>query len=173
MCEHCGCRGVEPLAELMDEHYQLQEEGQAVLRSLRIGDAAIVETALRLLATHLDQHVRREESGVFTALRSQGEFVDEVDQLEREHESFEVAITGLDPDAPDFGTRVHDLLHDLDEHVERENLGIFPVSVVTLHASGWELVDQARTNYPTFLDEKSPSGLDRVTPQSRSVRNEE
>jgi hypothetical protein len=28
--------------------------------------------------------------------------------------------------------------------------------VVTLHASGWELVDQARTNYPTFLNEGNP-----------------
>ena len=172
MCEHCGCRGVEPLAELMDEHYQLQEEGEAVLRSLRSGDAATVETALRLLATHLDQHVRREESGVFTALRSQGEFVDEVDQLEREHESFGVAITGLDPDAPDFGARVHGLLRDLDEHVERENLGIFPVSVVTLHASGWELVDQARTSYPTFLDQEFPVGPEPAAPH-RTVRNEE
>ena len=169
MCEHCGCRGVEPLAELMDEHYQLQEEGQAVLRSLRSADGA-TETALRELASHLDLHVRREESGVFAALRRQGEFVDEVDQLEREHESFEVAITGLDPDAPDFGNRVHDLLRDLDEHVERENLGIFPVSVVTLHASGWELVDQARTTYPTFLDEESRA---RSEPPRRTVHDEE
>ena len=169
MCEHCGCRGVEPLAELMDEHYQLQEEGQAVLRSLRSADGA-TETALRELASHLDLHVRREESGVFAALRRQGEFVDEVDQLEREHESFEVAITGLDPDAPDFGNRVHDLLRDLDEHVEREYLGIFPVSVVTLHASGWELVDQARTTYPTFLDEESRA---RSEPPRGTVHDEE
>ena len=172
MCEHCGCRGVEPLAELMDEHYQLQEEGQAVLRSLRSADGA-TETALRELASHLDLHVRREESGVFAALRRQGEFVDEVDQLEREHESFEAAITKLDPDGPDFGRRVHDLLRDLDEHVERENLGIFPVSVVTLHASGWELVDQARINYPTFLNEESRARPEPAAPPDRTVRNEE
>ena len=164
MCEHCGCRGVEPIAELMDEHYQLQEEGEAVLRTLRSADRARTEAALRVLATHLDRHVRREESGVFAALRRQGEFVDEVDQLEREHQSFDVEITTLDPSGPDFDSRIHDLLRDLNDHVERENLGIFPVSVVTLHAAGWELVDRARANHPTFLDEKSPSGPDPVTP---------
>ena len=158
MCEHCGCRGVEPIAELMDEHYQLQEEGEAVLRAVRSEDGAGAEAALRELASHLLRHVRREEGGVFAALRRQGEFVDEVDQLEREHQSFDAEITALDPADPDFGSRVHDLVRDLDDHVERENLGIFPVSVVTLHAAGWELVDQARANHPTFLGERSPAG---------------
>jgi hypothetical protein len=50
------------------------------------------------------------------------------------------------------------MLRDLDEHVERENLGIFPVSVVTGHAAGWELVDRARADYPTFLDQKPRLG---------------
>jgi hemerythrin-like domain-containing protein len=173
MCEHCGCRGVEPIAELMDEHYQLQEEGQVVLRALRSADRASAEAALRGLATHLDRHVRREESGVFAALRRQAEFVDEVDQLEREHESFDAAITALDPDGPDYEDRVHDLIRDLDEHVERENLGIFPVSVVTLHAAGWELVDRARTDHPTFLAEKPPAGPEPPAPPDRTVRIEE
>ena len=36
-------------------------------------------------------------------------------------------------------------------HVERENLGIFPVSVVSLGASGWQVVDEAHTASPSFL----------------------
>jgi hypothetical protein len=47
---------------------------------------------------------------------------------------------------------------------QRENLGIFPVSVVTLHAAGWEMVDRTRTNHPTFLAEKSPAGPEPVAP---------
>ena len=26
VCEYCGCRGVEPIAELMDEHYALLDQ---------------------------------------------------------------------------------------------------------------------------------------------------
>ena len=37
------------------------------------------------------------------------------------------------------------LLDDLDVHVEREDLGIFPVSVVTLGATGWAIVDEAHS----------------------------
>ena len=45
----------------------------------------------------------------------------------------------------DFAATVTQLLDDLDEHVEREDLGIFPVSVVTLGATGWAIVDRAHT----------------------------
>jgi len=43
------------------------------------------------------------------------------------------------------------LLHDLDAHVERENLGIFPVSVVSLGAAGWQIVDEAHAASTSFL----------------------
>jgi hypothetical protein len=45
------------------------------------------------------------------------------------------------------GRRVHDLLRDLDGHVERENLGIFPVSV---HRVGEFVVrsDASCSRYP-------------------------
>jgi hypothetical protein len=43
------------------------------------------------------------------------------------------------------------LLRELDEHIERENLGIFPVSVVTLGAGGWDQVERARQTHSTFL----------------------
>lgn len=57
----------------------------------------------------------------------------------------------LDVLAPDFDRDVIALLLELERHVERENLGIFPVSVVTLGAAGWELVERARDDIPTFL----------------------
>ena len=50
------------------------------------------------------------------------------------------------------------LLDDLDTHVEREDLGIFPVSVVTLGATGWATVDDARRDSPSFLLDVLPQG---------------
>lgn len=49
------------------------------------------------------------------------------------------------------------LLDDLDAHVEREDLGIFPVSVVTLGATGWATVDEARRNSLTLLLDVPPT----------------
>jgi iron-sulfur cluster repair protein YtfE (RIC family) len=154
MCEYCGCRGNEAIAELMDEHDALLDEGHLVRRALATGDREGALTHLRRLVAHLDTHVRREEEGIFTALRDADEYVDEVDLLEKEHDAFDTAIAGLDPDAQGFEQAVSALLVELDEHVERENLGIFPASVVTLRADGWERVARARETHPTFLDRR-------------------
>ena len=151
MCEYCGCRGVPPIAELMEEHDVILDDAYRIRRALTSGDREEALRQARVLAAHLEPHVRREEQGIFAALRQQGEYVDEVSMLEREHLDLDTAIGHLDPADPGFDRELGELLVALGEHVERENLGIFPVSVVTLGADGWELVDRAREVFPTFL----------------------
>ena len=151
MCEHCGCRQVAPITELMEEHSALLDLSCDVHQALSQGSTRTAKAHLDLLIEYLDRHVEREESGVFRALRAAGEFVEEIDQLEAEHHDFAAQITNLDADAAEFHIRVTRLLDDLALHVEREDLGIFPVSVVTLGAQGWAIVDQAHTEAPSFL----------------------
>ena len=164
MCEYCGCREVEPIAELMDEHYALLDDAHLVRRAMASGDREGALEHLRRLVAHLDTHVRREEVGVFAALRDKGEYVEEVEVLEKEHVMLDEGIAALDPESPEFERAVAILLLELDEHVERENLGIFPASVVTLGAKGWDTVEQARAAYPTFLGEGGDAGEDATPP---------
>jgi hemerythrin-like domain-containing protein len=135
----------------MDEHTALVDHAYDVRRDLARGDLASAMSRLAHLVAHLDRHVGREEDGIFRAMRGTGEFVDEVDELEAEHREFAATIAALDPGATGFAAAVTQLLDDLDEHVEREDLGIFPVSVVTLGATGWAIVDRAHTRSPSFL----------------------
>ena len=157
MCEYCGCRGNDAIGELMAEHDALKDDADRVRTALSTGDRDTARTAVIDLVRHLESHVRREERGIFAALRSQGEFADEVSALEAEHRHFDTAIDELSPDGTEFDVQVRALLDELDRHIEREDLGIFPVSVVTLGASGWALVDQAHAETPTFLDVPAPS----------------
>ncbi len=147
------------VAELMEEHDVILVDADEVRTALRSGDTTEVVTRLRHLVTHLDPHVRREEQGIFTALRDQGDWADEVKELEGEHRGLDAALAALDGLDPDFDRDVLALLLELETHVERENLGIFPVSVVTLGATGWDTVDAAHRQIPTFLtaDEPSPA----------------
>ena len=103
------------------------------------------------LVADLERHVHREEDGIFRALRVAGDFVDEVEELEGEHRDLAAVIAGLDVDSPDFESQVSRLLDDLAVHVEREDLGIFPVSVVTLGADGWAIIERAHHESPSFL----------------------
>jgi len=127
----------------MDEHLEMLELSGQIKRSLAAGDRALAETKLALLGERLVPHARREERGVFAALEEQGDFAYEVRQLEADHRAFDDIFDELDVTAPDFEQRVKALLADLSLHIDRENLGIFPVSVVTLGAEGWEMVDRA------------------------------
>jgi hemerythrin-like domain-containing protein len=151
MCEHCGCRGVEPIAELMDEHLALLELSGDVRRHLAEEDRAAAVDVLAEAARLLDVHVHREESGVFAALKEQGDFLDAVDELEDEHDSLDSQIAALDVDDPGFADQVGRLLTELSDHIDKENLGVFPVAVASLGARGWDTVTRAHEEQPSFL----------------------
>jgi hemerythrin-like domain-containing protein len=146
MCEYCGCRQVEPIAELMDEHMTLLELAGDLRRALLRQDA---EEALRqrdLLVDLLARHTGTEEAGVFTALRQQGEYVEQVDELEAEHVSLDKAVAALDLGTPTAVDVLDRVTAELSEHIDKENLGIFPVAVVSLGATGWGVVERAHAD---------------------------
>lgn len=162
VCAYCGCNGVEPIRELMDEHEALNDEAHDLRDALSRGDEPLAVSLLARLVGHLDRHVRREEAGIFRALRDRGEFLDELSDLETEHQQFHDTIPTLQTGDPGFANAVIRLLDDLGEHMEREDLGIFPVSVVTLGGDGWQLIDEARDESPSFLLD-TPAAAMRVT----------
>ena len=135
----------------MDEHTALVDRSYAIRQALRSDDTRSAMTVVDDLVSRLQRHVQREEQGIFRALRDSGDFLDEVDALEGEHCDLEKAISALDPQAPGFSSAVTGLLDDLAVHIEREDYGIFPVSVVTLGADGWRVIDQAHAATPSFL----------------------
>lgn len=146
VCEHCGCRGVEPIAELMDEHLDLLDHAGEVRRLLDHGDLDAAWARLGVLSDLLVRHVRREEAGIFTALKEQGDFAAAVAELEDEHTSFDELLSDLDRSAPTLRADLERLFAELTEHIDKENLGIFPVATVTLGADGWNTVARAHAN---------------------------
>jgi hypothetical protein len=81
----------------MDEHTALVDQGYGVRQALGNDDPLVAMTLLTPLISHLQRHVQREEDGILQALRDSGEFLDEVDALETEHDDFEKAIVRARP----------------------------------------------------------------------------
>lgn len=144
VCEYCGCRQVEPIAELMDEHLELLEIAGDLRRDLLEGAPSRAATRREELVALLTRHTGVEEAGVFAALKAQGDYADEVEVLEGEHLSLDRAAASLDLGSPAAVDELDRLVHELTEHIDKENLGIFPVAVVTLGATGWDIVDRGR-----------------------------
>jgi len=126
----------------MDEHFELLELSGEVRRHLAVEDRTAARSVLVDLESLLATHVDREERGLFAAMKAQGDFVEAVVELEAEHVAFDVGLGRLDPDGPEFAEQVVEMLDDLVLHIDKENLGVFPAAVVTLGASGWDLVTQ-------------------------------
>ena len=144
MCEYCGCRQVEPIAELMDEHLTLLDLAGNLRRALLAGDLDAARPLRERLLLLLTAHVGIEEAGIFAALRAQGDYADAVDELEQEHVGLDALFTSLDLDSPGVLDGLDRAIGDLREHIDKEDLGVFPVAVVTLGATGWDVVDAAR-----------------------------
>jgi hemerythrin-like domain-containing protein len=151
MCEYCGCRQIEQLAELMDEHLALLDVAGDVRRDLEHRRLDEAVAGLRRLAVLLDRHARREEDGVFTALRELGDFTEEIDDLTAEHAEFHRRLGDLGTESPTLKADADALFDHLIQHIDREDLGIFPVSTVSLGAPGWDRVAEVHEAQPSFL----------------------
>jgi len=152
VCEYCGCKSVPLIRELMDEHTALLDQAVHIRHALSKERWDLAAQLLQVFTHGLDTHVTREERGVFAAMRDSGDFVDEVIALEAEHDALDAAVVRLDPDTPaGLAARFDALVAELTEHIEREDLGIFPVAVVTLGGSGWKTVQDAHDRHPGFL----------------------
>lgn len=141
----------------MDEHLALLDLAADVRTALGRGDRTAALDQLRSLGGLLDRHVRREERGVFAALTEAGEYLEEIGDLEKEHVDFDTRIGGLDPEDAHLAEHLSALFADLSDHIDREDLGIFPVSVVTLGSTGWDIVARAHSEEPSFLGERPPT----------------
>lgn len=127
----------------MDEHYDMLALSADIRRRLASDDRTGAVSLLDELGERLRPHAIREERGLFAALKESGEFVDAILDLEDDHLAFDTDLRTLDVHAVDFEHRVTQLLDELSHHIDQENLGIFPVAVVTLGATGWATVDRA------------------------------
>jgi hemerythrin-like domain-containing protein len=170
MCEHCGCRGVEPIAALMDEHFALRATAARVRNRLARDDRSGAAVELIRLRDDLEPHVWKEERGLFAAMREAGDFVEHVDELEDEHLAIDDAIEALDPADPTWPQQVVRLLDLLEDHIDKENLGLFPAAVVSLGARGWQTVSAAAAATATAQDVgPTGKGLAALLPRAHSA----
>ena len=150
MCNHCGCRDLTPVTRLMDEHDRLRELSQHIRRHLTAGDDAGARADFAELLVVLAPHVATEEGSLFPMLRESEELADHVLVLEGEHAGLFDDVDDLD-DAATAGTwRAGALrvLHDLDEHMYKEDFGLFPAALAILDGDQWDSVDRWVGEHP-------------------------
>ena len=144
MCDHCGCRQLTPIARLMDEHDELRMLTSHIRAHLAVGDDTGARSDFDGLLLLLGPHVAREEGALFPMLRRDSSLTDHVAVLEGEHAGLFDAVDDLDDVSPGPGWRdgVLQLLHELGEHMFKEDFGLFPAALATLDGSDWDAIDR-------------------------------
>ena len=128
----------------MDQHEVIAAIGDDIRRCLRDGDEWGAHTRLDDLMGILRPHVEWEEAGLFARMSGQGDFAEHVAALEAEHASLYAQVEAIDRANGDWAPAVLTMLAELDEHIYRENFGLFPGAISVLDAEDWDAIDAAR-----------------------------
>ena len=143
MCDHCGCRNLTSIGRLMDEHDRLRELIGHIRGHLAAGDDAAAREHFEEVLVVLGPHVAKEEGVLFPMLAASGDLADHVRILEGEHADLYDAVDDLDDlTRQAWRDGVLRVLHDLDEHMYKEDFGLFPAALATLDGSDWDAMDQ-------------------------------
>ncbi|MBK8468338.1 MAG: hemerythrin domain-containing protein [Candidatus Phosphoribacter sp.] len=138
MCSYCGCEEIAIIGRFMAEHVEIVNASGDLRRAVHDGDQAPVAHAAEALANLLWPHTLVEERGLFAVLRRQEDFRAEVDALCAEHVRLDDQLSRIGAGQ----TEVLDVfLHDLRNHIDREENGLFPAAAIALDGDEWDEVD--------------------------------
>lgn len=156
MCEYCGCRDIEIIGRLSDEHYEVVDALGDLRRAIESGDHGEVDRTLNVVSEHLFPHNGCEEAGLFVGL-CQPEYCDyfgpTVDKLKNEHILLKAQVerirSGEWDSFPEFE-------RTLRHHIEQEENGLFPATPVTLDGETWDLIHELTHEYDHAMGRAHP-----------------
>ena len=144
MCNYCGCRAIEPIAQLTAEHERILNLSGEIRRAVARGADVTAAELLRRLHEVLAVHDAVEELSLYPAMARLLEFDDMVGTLFDEHDEFDrvvraalTATGGTGPGTADWAG-VLGVLEMLAEHIDHEEHGVFPAAAVSLDPADWE-----------------------------------
>lgn len=151
MCSYCGCRSIEVIGRFMTEHEDIVTAAGALRRAAIEQDRAKVRMQCERVRTLLTPHTEAEEVGLFSVMREQGDFAEQVDALCGEHTLLDAQLDGIA--AGDYSL-VQPFSQRLRDHIDKEDNGLFPTSALTLDGPDWDRID-ART---PVINQSTPVG---------------
>lgn len=147
MCEYCGCRDIEIIGRLSDEHYEVVDALGDLRRAIEAGDEREVRRTLNVVENHLFPHNGCEEAGLFVGLCKR-EYCDyfgpTVDKLKGEHVILREQVHRIR--AGEWDT-FKEFEFTLRHHIEQEENGLFPATPVVLDGETWDEIHELTHEY--------------------------
>ena len=140
MCSYCGCRNIPVIATLNAEHDAIVNSTYALQVALRDQDAESAKAAGKVLAGLLHPHTRREQDGLFAEMKKDDLFTEHIASLCAEHDALDAELELI---AAGDLTRIAAMITLLNNHIDREENGLFPAALAYLDDDQWDVIQRS------------------------------
>jgi hemerythrin-like domain-containing protein len=140
MCSYCGCRNIPVIATLNAEHDAIVNSTYALQMAYRDQDAESAKAAGKALAELLHPHTRREQDGLFAEMKKDDLFTEHIASLCAEHDALDAELELI---AAGDLTRIVPMITLLNNHIDREENGLFPAALAYLDDDQWDVIQRA------------------------------
>ena len=127
------------IALLNAEHDAVVNSTYALQIAHRDGDIEAARVAGRRLGALLHPHTRREQDGLFAEMRKDELFAAHIDSLCAEHDELDVLLVTIENGELE---RIPEMLTLLNDHIDREENGLFPAALAYLDNEQWDIVQR-------------------------------
>ncbi len=150
MCQYCGCRDIETVALLTDDHVEIQNRCGDSFRAIESGDYAKAAQLARELDAIMRIHNAVEEKALYLSIGAHEEFAEQTGQLFDEHDALDEVLADII--AHDDAGRLDDVdwakvlaAYDvLFEHIQAEENGLFPAAAIVFEPEEWDRCERMR-----------------------------
>ncbi|WP_218025103.1 hemerythrin domain-containing protein [Nocardia jejuensis] len=125
------------IKEFIAEHEAVYNLSGDIRRALEQFDIDTARAQVADIQQQLHAHWAGEEQGLFTVMREDPECADYIDALEAEHRDMTAVLSGADLMTAEGREQVLASLASLWPHIEKEEDGLFPMSLTTLSGEQW------------------------------------
>jgi hemerythrin-like domain-containing protein len=139
VCSYCGCRNIPEIAALNAEHDAIVNSTYALQMAFRDRDTESAKTATKVLAELLHPHTRREQDGLFAEMQKDELFTEHIASLCAEHNELDAELELI---AAGDLTRITAMITLLNNHIDREENGLFPAALAYLDDDQWDVIAQ-------------------------------
>ena len=138
MCHYCGCRQIPLIRDYIAEHERVVDLAGDAVRAVDVGDYDKARRCVDTMAAGLASHWQGEENGLFTVMGREEEFARYIAPLVQEHRALAGFLAVVDINDPHDQERLRREVIELDEHISKEEDGLFPAALTSLSGRDWD-----------------------------------
>jgi iron-sulfur cluster repair protein YtfE (RIC family) len=127
------------IRDYVAEHEQATTLAGDAVRAIDHGELSTARRLLDELHAELTSHWQGEENGLFAVMRSEPGYAAYIEPLVVEHRELSELLTSVDLTDRADQRRVRVAVAELDEHISKEEDGLFPASLIALSGAEWDI----------------------------------